>query len=114
MGRGRTILAAAAAMAIAAIAAPAAWADVTVTQTDSPDPVDQGGTVTVQTTITNGPTAEPDPVRAHVRMSRPGTQTPVDNTYVYVHYLDRGRARPSGRPAFECDFGAVAANEAVP
>ena len=65
---GRTTLAGVAGFAVMAVLAPAAWAaeGVTITQTDSPDPVDQGGTVTLQTTITNTGTAQSE-LRAHVR-----------------------------------------------
>jgi hypothetical protein len=110
MGRGRTLLAVAAAMSIAAIAAPAAWADVTVTQTDTPDPVDQGGTVALETTIANTGGPETD-VRAHVRMSRPGTQSPVDNTYLDFT-TSQGTCTPSGA-GFDCAFGDVPAGGVV-
>jgi hypothetical protein len=106
------ILAAAAATSIAAIAAPAAWADVTVTQSGSPNPVDQGGTVTVTTTITNGPANETDPVRAHVRMSRPGTQTPVDNTYASF-VTSVGACASTGPSGFDCNFGPLTGGQVV-
>lgn len=61
---GRKTVAGVTALAATAVLAPAASADVTITQTDSPDPVFAGGTATLQTTITNGPFAEPDLRRA--------------------------------------------------
>ncbi len=106
MRSGRTTLAVAAAMVIAAIAAPSAWADATVTQTSSPETVDQGGTVTLATTITSA-VAEPD-LRAHIKITRPGTQTAVDSNYA-TFTTDKGTCTASGGSA-ECLFGAVAAN----
>ena len=110
MRSGRTTLAVTTAMVFGAIAAPAASAAIAVTQTASPDPVDQGGTVTVQTTLTNGPTAEPD-ARAHVKITRPGTQTPVDSTYL-TFTTSLGTCTFSGGSA-ECLFGAVPANASI-
>ena len=111
MRGGRTTLAVAAAMVIAAVAAPAAGAAVTVTQTDSPDPVDQGGTVTVTTTLTSD-VAQHD-LRAHINISRPGSQTPVDNTYLTLN-ADRRACQLTGASTAECGFGAGAGEHPGP
>lgn len=110
MRPGRTTLAAAAALVLGALGAPAASADVTVTQTDSPDPVDRGGTVTVQTTITNNGAAEPD-LHAQVGLSRPNEPTPVDDSYLSLT-PSQGTCAPSGDSA-ECELGAVGAGASV-
>jgi hypothetical protein len=109
---GRTMLAGAAGLAVMAVFAPAAWADVTVTQTDTPDPVDQGGTVTLQTTITNTGGNIPD-LRAHVRITRPGSQTPVDDTYLSFSTSQGNCGAPVGGSSAECVFGPVAPGASV-
>jgi hypothetical protein len=111
---GRTTLAGVAGFAVMAVLAPAAWAaeGVTITQTDSPDPVDQGGTVTLQTTITNTGTAQSE-LRAHVRLARPGTQTAVDDQYVTLSPSQGNCSGGAGTSAAECVFGAVGASATV-
>ena len=112
MRRGRTTLATAAALVVAAVVAPSAWGAMTVTQTDSPDPVIAGQFVTLQTTITNGPTAESD-VRAHVNLSRPGSQTASEALYESFTTSQGTCAVASNSQGAECLFGPVPANGSV-
>lgn len=109
---GRTTLAGVAGLAVMAVLAPVAAASVTITQTDSPDPVDQGGTVTLHTTITNTGAAESD-LRAHVRLARPGTQTAVDDTYASFSTSNGTCSGGVGSSGADCVFGPVAAGASV-
>jgi hypothetical protein len=105
-------LVSAAALLIGAIAVPAAQADVTVTQTFSPQTPIAGTTATVHTTITNGPTAEPD-LRAHVRLTRPGSQAIVRNNIYESFTASQGTCTIVSEGSVECSFGALPANAEV-
>ncbi len=109
---GRTTLAGVAGLAAIAALAPAAWADVTVTQTASPDSVFPGGTATLQTTITNGPIAESD-LRARVSLTRPGSQTKAKALYESFTPSQGTCSVSVSTGTVDCSFGAVAANAAV-
>ena len=112
MRPSRTLLILAATLVVGAIAAPSASAVVTVTQANSPDPVDQGGTVSYQVTLTSD-IAEPD-LRAHINISRPGSQAGVDSTYQSYSAVS-----PNPNPcvlqpsSLECSFGGVTPNQPI-
>ena len=101
------VTAALAAFGVAAVGASAASAAVTITQTDSADPVAQGTTVNYTVTVVSDVAV--NGLHVSTAITRPGSRTPVDNRYLAPLTSSRpnGSCTSAGPSTADCSIAGT-------